>query len=147
MKRKLWILVLALFSFAADSFAQKDTIKVFANNKLIGKKVINEASEPETINIKKSKYTAVKKLTVTISSGRKANDIFKRSLEISANDSMLMEVQELESKHGSYIFNITKLRGALEKNKDVEVYCAENPRNPKMMVRSSRKLLFKMHFE
>lgn len=139
--------MLTLFSFAADSFAQSDTIKVFANNKLIGKKVIKQESEPETINIRKSKYTAVKKLTVTISSGRKANDIFKRSLELSVNDSMLMEVNELESKHGSYIFNITKLKAALANNKDVEVYCAENPRNPKMMVRSSRKLLVKIHFE
>lgn len=138
--------VIAIF-FTTISFAQQgDTIRVYVNGKLAGQEVLLGQSE-KTTTIKTSKYAGVARLSVSVNSNM-AKSIFKRALEVEDNkDSVILHVNEGSKNPGCFNINISRAKAIVKGNKEIKVYYLEDPKNPKMMVRSLRKLIATIRFE
>ena len=147
MKLKPLFFLAILSFFIATTFAQQaDTIKVYVNGRLAGQQILHGQSEVVT-NVSLAKYKAVTKLMVGVNCSSTTNSVFKRSLEImNDKDSALLLVSESANMSGCFNLNVAKIKPILKGNKDIKVYYLEDPKNPRMMVRSKRMLIATLHF-
>jgi hypothetical protein len=148
MKLNQILLGAAFFFFSATTFAQQsDTIKICINDKLVGQQILKGQSEMVT-NVSLGMYKSVTKLMVGVNCGSTKNSVFKRALEImNDKDSVLLHVNETATMQGCFTINIAKAKAIVKGNKDVKIYYTEDPKNPRMMVRSMRKLIATLHFQ
>jgi hypothetical protein len=148
MSIKSLFLTAVLLAFFTAGFAQQsDTIRLFINGKLSGQSFVRE--EPKkAITVNKSKYTSVSSIRVGVNTSTARGGIFKRGLQISnSKDSVILWVKEAPTKPGWFIVPVTKAKEILKSNKDLNIYYTEDPRDPRLMVRSMRKLMVILHFE
>jgi hypothetical protein len=148
MKYISGLILIIAFSFTTGCFAQQgDTIKVYVNGKLAGKEVLKGQSEKVTA-IKTSKYAGITKLKISVNQSTAKGSIFKRGLEVEGNgDTSILHVNEMSKSPGCFTIDVAKAKAIAKSNKDIKVYYTEDPKNPRMMVRSLRKLIATLHFE
>ncbi|MDQ6756004.1 MAG: hypothetical protein M3004_03630 [Bacteroidota bacterium] len=141
------IIFIAVFLIAAvtNVAAQKNIVTLMINGKKIGERTIVDS--PAIINVNKMKYKNISDISVIIKQVSVSN-IFKRSLQITDDDeTQLLSVNETRSKHGVYKIPIAGIRQKIMDQKIIKIFLAEDPANPMMMVRSSRKLLAELHLK
>ena len=135
-----------MFALCGSAFAQADTLKVYVNNKLAGKEMVR--GEAKTITVKEKRYMTIKKLAISMNGGSARNGVFKRALEMEAGgDTAIMHINETAGKPGWFAVNLTRLRAIVKNNKELKLFYLEDPKNPRMMVRSMRKHVATVRFE
>jgi hypothetical protein len=138
---KAILITVFMMLFAGNLFAQ-DVVSVAINGKKIGEAVVTET--PAVINVNKAKFKNIKALTVMVKQAA-ANNVYKRTLQITNEpDSVLYQVNE-SSKRGSYKINLSVFRLKILNQKIIKVYLAENPANSMMRILSKRTLLAEIH--
>ena len=117
----------------------QQTTTVYINNKKAAQAVIKSEQTKAYLRIKKSKYKNYKSFIITVSGENIGSEVYKRSIEISGENSIIID----ETKNKSGYFDISKTGTAkiLLAGKSVSLYLLLNPADPLMMMPSRRVFL------
>jgi hypothetical protein len=142
-----FFLILAVFITTTAFPQQGDTIKVYVNGKLAGQEVLKGQSEKVTY-IKKSKYARITRLKISVNQSTAKGSIFNRGIDIEGSaDSTILRIKEMSKSPGCFTIDVAKAKAIAKAYKEIKVYYTEDPKNPRMMVRSLRKLIATLRFE
>jgi len=119
----------------ADISAQ-DTTTVFVDNKKAGQTVAADNQKGADLVLKKSLYKDLKTLTIQVQSEYMHRSVYKKSLEISGDSSVI--VPEITGKPGFFDLTRTTSKAQLNAGKTLKLYLLLDPANPMMMIASRR---------
>ncbi len=139
---KVLLIVILLVSSVASN-AQK-IIKVKINNRNY-KTVTQSHSSAPFLNVSLHKMENARSFSLEILN-EPAIDAYKTAIEIQdilANTLMISSSDKNNKR--SYVFDTTKLRSAVSKNRKLIFYETYEPANPMMRIRSKRTLLLSIH--
>ena len=135
---KQFLIVSFLLAISTQMIAQ-ETTTVYINNKKAAQTVIKPDQTKASLLIKKSKYKNYKSIIITVSGEYIGSEVYKRSLEISGENSNIID--ETKNKPGHFDISKTGAVKILLAGKTVSLYLLLNPSNPLMTMPSRRVFL------
>lgn len=120
----------------------QDTTRVFINNKKAAEVIIVTEAPEARLEIKSSCLKNLKSIYIQVKGEHINGDPYKRSLEVSGENSTTAE--ETENKPGHFKISETFIKDQLIPGKTVSLYLLLNPSNPMMAMPSKRVFVGKL---